>query len=53
MHVLRNARGRGGDGVLTQASGYNFPLFLVYSVDMPGVYFAVLPSVSSVIPFYL
>ena len=42
---LRNARargwGRGGGGggggeILTWASGYNFPLFLVYPVDMPG-----------------
>ena len=35
------ARGWGGGGggggeVLTWASGYNFPLFLVYPVDMPG-----------------
>ena len=27
--------GGGGGGVLTRASGYNFPLFLVYPVDMP------------------
>ena len=34
-------QGRGGGGgggrILTRASGYNFPLFLVYPVDMPGV----------------
>ena len=37
-HALRNARHvgvGGGWGVLTWASGYNFPLFLVYPVDMP------------------
>ena len=36
--ALRNARGGkggAGEGVLTQASGYNFPLFLVCPVDMP------------------
>ena len=38
--ALRNMRARGwGEGgggeVLTWASGYNFPLFLVYPVDMP------------------
>ena len=27
----------GGGGVLTWTSGYNFPLFLVYPVDMPAV----------------
>ena len=37
-------RERGG-GVLTQASGYNFPLFLVYPVDMPGVCVCVCVSV--------
>ena len=31
----------GGWGVLTWASGYNFPLFLVYPVDMPGYLFCV------------
>ena len=39
--ALRNARARGwggrGEEVLTWASGYNFPLFLVYPVDMPGL----------------
>ena len=31
-------KGLGGvlGGVLAWASGYNFPLFLVYPVDMPG-----------------
>ena len=28
--------GVGGGGVLMWSSGYNFPLFLVYPVDMPG-----------------
>ena len=40
MRALRNARARGcgggGGEVLTWASGYNFPLFLVYPVDMPA-----------------
>ena len=32
----RTGMGKGGGGeVLTWASGYNFPLFLVYPVDMP------------------
>ena len=36
-HALRNARGGvgGGGGGLKWASGCNFPLFLVYPVDMP------------------
>ena len=29
--------GRRGGGGVTWASGYNFPLFLVYPVDMPGI----------------
>ena len=29
--------GGGGKGFLTWASGYNFPLFLVYPVDMPDL----------------
>ena len=40
MRALRNTGGGGGGrgeggGGLTRASGYNFPLFLVYPVDMP------------------
>ena len=38
--ALRNTRARDGEGrgeVLTWASGYNFPLFLVCPVDMPDV----------------
>ena len=38
-HALMNARageGVGGGCILTRASGCNFPLFLVYPVDMPG-----------------
>ena len=34
-HALRVRGGRGWGVVLTQTSGYNFPLFLVYPVDMP------------------
>ena len=40
MRALRKARGEGGGegrslGVLTWALGSNFPLFLVYPLDMP------------------
>ena len=43
-HALMNVRagegvgggGGGGRRILTRASGYNFPLFLVYPVDMPA-----------------
>ena len=38
MHALRNARAgeRGGrGGGLTRTSGYNFPLFLAFPLDMP------------------
>ena len=36
-HARAQERGwkRGGGRILMRASGYNFPLFLVYPVDMP------------------
>ena len=47
--TLRKAEGGrgGGGGCLTLASGYNFPLFLVYPVDMPDYKFYVPDKISA------